>query len=342
MNKKTLVVLGGFILIVAVIQMFERGDTRVADAEIGAPLLPGLAEALDTVEQVSVSSAEGSFTLAREDAGWGIVERCYYPVDFLDLTTLTTSLAEAKYVERKTARAENLPRMGLEDVTAIGSTSVLVELSGGEQSWSVLLGDRASARTGQYARFPPETQVWQINKYVAIDRNPVDWLEQTIINIESDRVIRVVVDHSDGERLELSKEDGTFALPDLAEGEELKYSSVASEPSRALVNMRLTDVISGAELDWAEPVVSQYYCADGLIVTVEAIESEGKHYVRLGAGLDDSVADVAAEVQAEAAEIEARSDRVFEVAQYTYKDVSKRRADLLKAPPAEDADVAGE
>ena len=48
MNKKTLVVLGGFILIVAVIQMFERGDTRVVDAEIGAPLLLGLAEALDT------------------------------------------------------------------------------------------------------------------------------------------------------------------------------------------------------------------------------------------------------------------------------------------------------
>ena len=337
MNAKALTVLGLFILAAALtVTLSQREDAPSGDGEIGQPLLPGLQTALDSIDTVTVTSAEGTVSLARTGGEWGVGERDGYPADFADLSGLTSALAEAKYVERKTARAENLPRMGLEDMTAEGSTSILVSLSGGDAEHTILLGERATGRTGQYVRFPDQTQVWQIDQYVSVEKSLANWLDQTIINVLSDRVMRVVVEHPDGERLDLEKKDGEFKVPDLAEGEELKYGSVASELSRALVNMRMTDVLSADAVAWESPVVSRYFCEDGLLVTVEAVEADGKHYVRLAGALNESVAEIDDAIKAEAQAIAARAGRTFEVAQYTYRDVTKRRADLLKPPEEED------
>ena len=246
MNSKTLTILGLFILAAAVVVAFsQQTDGPGADNELGQPLLPGLLDGIDAIDAVTVTSAEGEAARRRTDGQGGVVERDGYPADFADLSTLTNALAEAKYVERKTSRAENLPRMGLEDVTAEGSSSVLIRLAGGGADHSVLLGERASGRTGQYVRFPSEA--------------PTKWLDQTIINVLSDRVVRVVIEHPDGEQLDLSRTDGEFRVPDLAEGEELKYSSVASELSRALVNVRMTDVLTTDIPAWDSPVTSRYY-----------------------------------------------------------------------------------
>ncbi|MBJ39138.1 MAG: hypothetical protein CMD83_11845 [Gammaproteobacteria bacterium] len=337
MNSKTLTILGLFILAAAVVVAFsQQADGPGADNELGQPLLPGLLDGIDAIDAVTVTSAEGEVSLRRTDGQWGVVERDGYPADFADLSTLTNALAEAKYVERKTSRAENLPRMGLEDVTAEGSSSVLIRLAGGGADHSVLLGERASGRTGQYVRFPSETQVWQIDQYVSVEKAPTNWLDQTIINVLSDRVVRVVIEHPDGEQLDLSRTDGEFRVPDLAEGEELKYSSVASELSRALVNVRMTDVLTTDIPAWDSPVTSRYYCEDGLLVTVEALESNGKHYVRVRAGLDESVEGIEESIRAEATSIRSREGRTFEVAQYTFKDLTKRRIDLMKEPSEED------
>lgn len=334
MNSRTLIILGLFIVAVGLTAALSRNETVAAEGNVGQPLMPGLDEKLNEVDKVVLRGTTGVVTLSRTGDDWGVVERDGYSADFADLTELMTTLARAKYTERKTARAENLSRMGLLDVGADESKSVVVEIQAGTDNHVVMLGDRASGRTGQYVRFPPDTQVWEIDQYANVEEGPENWIESTVLNVTSDRVERVVVNHADGESIEVVRRDGEFRFDALAEGEELKYSTVSSELARALVNLRITDVVLDASVDWAQAATANYVCTDGLVVTSRVVENDGKYFLRLDASTSQEAQDVSAEVKAEAEKIAAKSKWQFEIAQFTYTDLSKRRVDLLK-PAAE-------
>ena len=175
---------------------------------------------------------------------------------------------------------------------------------------------------------------------------------------------RATVAHPGGETLAVARADQSqtnLAVENLPEGKELQWDGVANGIASALQYMSLDDVQAAGSVELTDPVVTEYSCFDGLVVTARSVEKDGKTWITLAARLDEALRAAPAGpeappaegesappkpelkaldlVQKEVDELNARwSPWVFQVPGYNGANLRKKLADLLKQDaPAEGA-----
>jgi len=176
--------------------------------------------------------------LRRREGTWGVAAENDYPADEERLYDLLLSLGELRLTERKTARAENHPLLGLtapgeEDAQAIrfvlrGEGGVIADF---------LLGDDASSREGAYLRYTEDPQSWLVTP--GLEKPPLDpwlWLRQPLLAIE-DTDLEELRFRTGGREYRLQNRDGELQpAPDsgfaLIEGESLPDYKLALEEFR--------------------------------------------------------------------------------------------------------------
>jgi hypothetical protein len=303
MRLKTFVILTAVTAVVAVAAIVvESGTSSTTRVTAGEKLFPDLASALGGVARIEVAEHDKSFTVMRNGDAWTLRERGGYRVDPDVVKRVLTALVEMETVEAKTDKPASYPRLQVEDVAAKDAKSlqIILKNAGGKDLARLLVGKPRESRTGAaadrlYVRRPGEAQSWLVKSTLAVDKDPVRWLDRKIVDIGRDRVSRVTTVQPDGARLVIAKdkpgEDGKFALQGaLPAGMKAKSAGDLGAPAGALASLEFDDVKPVADIEFGKkPVgVAEYRTVDGLVISVKMSEVDGNVWGLVSASVDEA------------------------------------------------------
>jgi hypothetical protein len=353
MTTRTVAILAAA-LVVLIVLVVAGQRTSTGPAGAGDRFVPDLEAALGEIDRVTVVTAnnETVATLEKRPESWVVADKNGYVANAAKLRQALTALAEARVLEQKTSTPELYGRIGVQDVTAADAGGISIALSApGRELPTIILG-LAEGSKYRYARRAGEAQSFLIDRNPDVPRAAAQWVDSVIVDVRGERVREVTITHPDGEVVRISKASAELANFDVAgvpEGRELSYPGVANTIGNALRELNLEDVeqsTAAAE----QPTVVEYRTFDGLVVRVTGVERNDENWISLEASADPaqaapaaapadgaaaSPATPAADPAAEAARINAKvGGWRYKIASFQYDQMTRRMADLLKAPPA--------
>lgn len=259
------------------------------EGESGELLLPALADKLNDIDQVTVTGPGDDLiaTLARGDDGWTVAERGY-PANLGRVRKNLIALSQARIRETKTANPEFYDRLGLLDIASDEATGLELELRAGEEQFAVLIGDTGvGGGNGAYVRIPGQARSYLVDAGFDLGRSPKQWLDAEVMDIGSDEVRSVRIEHPDGDVILLSKSspDATqFNVDNIPEGRTLTFPSVGNSIGAALASLELDDVQPAVDFSpSAPPTVARFETFDDLVVEARTWRADDGHRVAFSA-----------------------------------------------------------
>lgn len=359
-------------LLVGVVVFLLPGPTGKESEFDVQPLFPGLAEQVNDIDLVRVIGPgnEAIATLQRKDDAWVVDEFGGYPADWAELKSVLAALAQASVVEPKTSNPDYFDRLGVVDISSNDSTATLLRLGADDAGMSVLIGDAAEGREGQYVRLEGGDRALLIDQRLNLPTTAKDWLQREIIDIADSEVVEVNISHANGESLaalKTSADDDDFVLQGIPEGREALSAWSVNNLASALSNLQLDDVSTEDQVDFSSASQFSLLTADGLEINAEVVAMDEQHWLRLSAamreaevveteeadssdpekldqgepGASEEPADAAAEQDDPEAETRLRADDInqrvngwaYAIPAYKAEIMNKRMADVLKALP---------
>jgi len=266
--------------------------------------------------------------------------------------TPATALADLRLMEPKTAKAELLPRLEVEDPATKDAKSMLVTLKnaqGGEIGKLVLGKARPDSledpRPGIYVRKPGEQRAWLAEGDPRIRLDISDWIERGIVSLKTERVREVATIAPDRSRLVVSREkadDKDFKIASLPEGTKIKNQSNVNDLAGTLDTLLIDDVQGGTAIPFPASGAEQaeFRTFDGLMIRLTLAERNDEKWVRIEAAAEpwrktegdkSTMVDPTDEVKKEAADLNARlRNFTFKVGESTAKKIKTRRDDLVE------------
>jgi hypothetical protein len=310
-------------------------------------LLPGLGAVVNELDFLRLSGAgnEVIATLRREDGKWRVEEARSYAADWDRLKTLLSDLSQAEVVEQKTSNTDYYARLGVEDVSSPEAAGVLIEFSGPSGIPSLIVGNPATGRAGQYVRLADESGSVLIDRSLDLPTDRSQWLDRDIIDIARDEVVEVSIARPDAatvRAIKKSADDENFELQDVPDGREPSSSWAVNSLAGGLSSLRLDDVASDTGIDWSSAIEYTLLTADGMRVNAWLVPGEDGPWIRLGASVYQAIehqADAPEGEETEFAEVltgrvneinERVSGWAYKIPQYSFDTMTKRLEDLLK------------
>jgi len=304
-------------------------------AKIGQTVFPGLIDQVNDVTELNIVSAKGKITVRRTGKSWRVVESRDHPANPKEVFKAIVGIAELKYFEPKTERAEKLVRLRLDDPTKPGARSKRVTLKIGDRVAADVIVGREKLFLpgltvgGVYFRLPEDSESWLARGNPEAGDLPKDWLAREIVNIDAERVKRVVIRHADNEIVELSQAKAgskKFALSGVPDGMKVKYASDLDSLGAILERLEMDDArhVSDQTIDWSGSIVTEVDTFDGIKVSLETVNRDDIDWLRI------RVEATALEAQKEVREIEKRtSGWVYMMPKYEVVPIQRRMPDLL-------------
>ncbi len=298
MNARNLTLLAIVAVLLGGLALWTLGS-RAPRQDVGVlgPLLPELAGRINAVEQVRLVGAGGATlaTLERHGDGWTLAERGSYPVDQARLRSLLLALAEAQRVEAKTANPELHARLGVEDVGAADAYGVQVEISGGGEPLSVILGENNARGAGTYVRIAGQPQAWLIDRNIAVEKRPAEWLQRDLVNLPTSRIASVEVQPPTGAAIRIGRSGpaADLTLLDLPRGREPASEYIAESTAGLLDSLRFDDVLAADEVEPpAEGLRStRFLSMEGIEIVLQSWVDGDRTLGRFEARLDEAAAE---------------------------------------------------
>jgi hypothetical protein len=365
MSSRNLMILGAaLVVLIVLVVLGQRGQNPTSSA--GALFLPSLTAELPNVKRATITAA-GNQTVATLERGadsWTVANKSGYPANVGKLRQTLQALSEARILEQKTSNPGLYGELGVEDTAAADAGGVMLTLAVDDNDVSVILGKPEGSKY-RYVRRTGEAASYLIDRNPDVSRNVGQWLDASIIDVRSDRVRDVKIEHADGETLMVSKasSDATnYDVADVPEGRELLYPGVANVIGNALRELNLEDVEpASAPAGDENPTVVEFRTFDGLVVRVTGYQRGEERWVALEASADPEAApapkteaeaeagqasEESANADADAASATPAADPVAEatsinakvggwryrIANYQYEQMTRRMSDLLKPP----------
>ncbi len=295
MNNRALVIVAALAAVLVVLALV--GQNRAPGPSLsGSTLLPGLDAALNDVDEITLVRG-GNETIAsirKSEQGWTVPAKGGYPADTAKIRDALLALSEARVVEEKTANPDFYDRLGVEPVESESSAGTAVTIRyGGETFPTVILGD-VEGTSQRYARRADEAQSLLIDRDPEFPRSAPQWLDTGILDLRSDRVREVAIEHADGESVRIFKDapgETNYSVDPVPEGRELQYAGVANVTGNVLRELALEDVEPAAE-DGSEPsVTTRFHTFDGLVLTARGYQRGDESWLEFEASVDTEPAD---------------------------------------------------
>lgn len=374
LGRKTILVLAAVTVVVALAAIFSKQDSSAIPGQ-GEPLFPELMAQINDARQVSGISGDGSFTIKRRDDGWVVEEKSDYPADADKVHRLLLGTAQLKRIEPKTRKPELYAQLGVEDVDADGSESLKFTLknAGGDALADFILGTRRPA-TGNpnlseyFVRVPGNPQTWLVEGKLPDDKNPINWVDREILELDSKRVRAVRVTHANGDKIIVRRPGPSaddFELVGLPKGAQIKDVYAVNGIGNGLTNLSLDDVkpASAVRQDKKKAAMSvEITTFDGLRVTMHTRKNGKENLAWFSAAFDPALVnedtkvaktETGSEAQdadeqtglkaADAVKQEAETLNtrwkgwVYVVPQYRVDSVAKKKSDLIKFSKKQDS-----
>ncbi|PWR21771.1 DUF4340 domain-containing protein [Zavarzinia compransoris] len=296
MRRSTLAILLGLTIVLGLAGAWlvvERVRTTAADLS-GRPLLPDLKARLNDVATITLTGAEGSFTLQR-DAGerWILPERGGYPVDFGRVQRLLVALADMKAIEPKTAKPERYRFLDVEDIAPGTRGLRLTVKDGAGVIRADLIVGRPSEVMGatkvprQFVRLVGEASSWEAEADLRLERQAAVWLDRELLVIAPDRFRRATVTR-DGQTVRITrpKASDSFTVEGIDPAAASPKSGRIGALAVAATYLTLDDVRKAAE-DPGKPLATVVYeTFDGLVLTLDLTSIDGQGWATIAARFD--------------------------------------------------------
>lgn len=251
----------------ALVKVNQNKETRSNTARSGGQTLLESFPAND-VARITISSADGTVTLVRNDKKWTVQERDGYPARGSDVNALIRTVAELKVVEGVEAGPSFAPRFGMDEASSAakdrGYTLAFADASGKElakislgKSFGGKADDEADlmagpggGATGRFVRnHADETGIYKTSQlFGSLVGKPTEWLTQEFVNVEKPKAISITKPGKDELEWKLTRadENANFAL-DGAPGEGLDEPATTALKSVFSFG-RFEDVVTAADL----------------------------------------------------------------------------------------------
>ena len=319
LKQKNLIGLGIATLAVVVIALAVQNSRKpVSDfSEQAVPLVAGLADHLNDVSRLVVTTANKNtvVTLARQDGNWVVAEKGGYAADVGKLREYLLKLADAKLVEKKTAKPERYADLGVSDISDAQAKGVAIQIEGLSAPTSFIAGNYNAQGGGTYVRRSGEEQSWLAGGNLIPDKEPANWLRKDLANIPSERIASVTITQADGKVLRVFKDkasDPHYTIADLPKGREPSSEFAANGLASVLAELKLDDVAPSSDIAVPDEVTTVRYATfDGVIVEARTWQVADQHYVALSAAEDVERAQqhVDADLASKAAAADADKDK---------------------------------
>jgi hypothetical protein len=318
MKQKNLMGLGlATLAIVVVAFLVDRSREPVDDfsAQAGA-LVAGLGDHLNDVNRMTVTMPNKRVvvTLENKGDGWKVMEKGGYPADTGKLREYLLKVADARLIEKKTAKPDRFSELALSDISSPDAKGIAVELDGLAEPVSFINGVYNAQGGGTYVRRIAETQTWLASGNLIPDKDPANWLHKDLANIPSDRIASVTITHADGNVLRVFKdsaEDTHYTIADVPKGREPSSEVAANGLASVLSELRIEDVAPSSEVAVPEKLTRVRYATfDGVIVDISAWQVGDKNYVVMSASEDKPLAEKHADAELARAAAAAKPDAV--------------------------------
>ena len=153
-------------------------------------VFPNWEENLNKISEITLQKGDDNITFYKVDGFWHIKDFENYPLYQRRIVNLLASLANARYLEKKSARAEYLANFGLDSKNATNITlkdadnKVVLDFQIGNFEEEISRG-----RRGAFLKFNNRFQVWLIDAdFISLSTNWRDWTLNTILNIRFGRI----------------------------------------------------------------------------------------------------------------------------------------------------------
>ncbi len=319
LKQKNLISLAIATLAIVIIALAVQHSRKpVSDfSEQAAPLVAGLADHLNDVSRLLVTTANKNtvVTLVRKDGIWTVAEKGGYPADLGKLREYLLKVADAKLVEKKTAKAERYPDLGVSDISDPQAKGIAVGIDGLAAPVAFIAGVYNAQGGGTYVRRSGEEQSWLASGNLIPDKEPANWLRKELANIPSERIASVTITHADGKVLRVFKDkasDPHYTIADLPKGREPSSEFAANGLASVLAELKLDDVAAGSDIAVPDKATTVRYATfDGVIVEARTWQVADKRYVAFSAAEDVERAQrhVDAELASKAADANADKDK---------------------------------
>ncbi|MBR4654897.1 MAG: DUF4340 domain-containing protein [Kiritimatiellae bacterium] len=348
MTTKNLAILGAAAVVLGGVAWFcNSGRTVRAPSIVGERILPSFD--ISDVARIEIGGAK-KVQLVADDKGWKIQSLYGYPADVTKIRENLLKLTELKVGQ--VANGKKLASPATVDIQNAAGKS-LAALPLGETHNSKPKGQAAmygggGYPDGRYVEYKGKTVLVK-ETLDAFDGDPKKWTDTRIASVTASDVTAVT--YSQGkEVVKLARKDSKWELEGLGPKEELDTSKTYSLDS-ALSYLDFTDVAdpkkTEADLGFATGAVYTVVLKNGESYTAKVGGKNGSdRWVRLSASFK-AVGTNATENAASEKKVKEFNDKVsrwtYAVSSYSADNMSKKRADLVKAkeePKKDDAKKA--
>ncbi len=343
MNAKTFIWLVALTVVVVIAAGFSVSKRYWNSQTVRVERLafPELYNKMNEVAELRIVHSDGSYMIKRVKDQWFVVDKNNYPAKFSKIREMIAGVASLMIVDAKTKNPDLYSRIAVRDTKGKGFDSKyfgLKDLSG-KVIAEILIGNRkfnmggGEDDEGIYFRRPTEEQAWLARGKLELSRDILDWLDQTLVDVEVDRVQRVHTRSPSGKEIIISRNSSStknFTLENLPVGVKLKdnYDTTLVDLASALKEMELRDIARESEKIF--PVdklfTAIYQTFKGLTVNLKMFTTDNDTWAEVTASADPNKA----EAVKEAAAINKRSkDWVFKLWDYKVKPLKLQMKDLL-------------
>ncbi|GGD56489.1 DUF4340 domain-containing protein [Lacimicrobium alkaliphilum] len=247
------------------------------------PLVPELQESADAVNEITVLTTSGEHIEVVLDQGlWRMSSHGHYPVDQQKLATLLQDVVNARKLQPKTDREDQLYRLGL--AKSEQGQAAEVSISSDEDSWQLMVGNKPSSGLGHYLRFANSSQAWLVDQSLSLPVSASDWMRQPILDVSVDEVVSLA--RMDNHNWEIYRDttDASFQLQPMKEGEQLRYEGVLESFVSNIINLSFEQLVDADNAFWdtLTPAAEfQMVLKDGRQVALKLAKADELHYAAL-------------------------------------------------------------
>ncbi|MGD2167424.1 MAG: DUF4340 domain-containing protein [Gammaproteobacteria bacterium] len=336
MSARPLLILATVAVVLGAILVLSNRPTQrtnVADSLFA----PSLAERLDDVQTVRIVGA-GNATVAsltRTDNDWIVEERDGYRANTDTIRSALTLLSRATVIEAKTSNPAEFERLGVESLSNSAAGGIGIEFLPDSLGLPGIVLGEPTGTSYRYARLADSDQSWLINADPEVPEETTQWLDAEILSIDGSRIERILIEHADGEILDIFKtapDQSNYTVADIPEGRTLQYPGVANVIGNVLRGLRLEDVAAAGDVAGTPEITTTFETFDGLVVTARGYDVEGNGWLEFSAQIDTQFSNPDEAVSSEAQELNERlSGWRYRIPDYQYNQIARRMDDLLSA-----------
>ncbi len=270
-------------LAIAVTAYVSSRPWTPASLNQGEAAMPALKPAEDKVAAIEVEQGGKTIKLALKDGKWVVASQEDYPANVEAVRRLLLNASQASLVERKTAKKDMLPILGLGDPKTSSSRLIRFLDGSGHVIGAIVAGNKKSDafganKNGTYVRKPADDQSWLADKPIDGSAKLSDWVKTRVVDIPTNSIKTASIEVAGQPAYEIDLDtDGTsHKLAQMPAGKKLKYVNSVDEIIESASYVDFKGVRKGGKSDSLPDAGKiSYETKTGLKIQLD-VKSDGK------------------------------------------------------------------